>query len=412
MAARVAIGFNARERLRRLSVVFAVELRLKIVAELYMREMSPKQFYEEFGGGSISRVNKNFMVLKNEGWLSYIRSKGPGGGRRGGTEHFYRATEPAFFDRETWSLMPHSIRIAASWNIIRQVAPRMRGALEISGAAHSDIRDLSCTRFSLDEEGWKRVIGAVTAHFLRIYDEQEDSRRRVRHSGQELTRTDVFSVAFESAADGTGMAGSGLIEDQRELTASFPERVAPILRDEVRMAIVAELNRREISVAQFHREFGGASKSGIHSRFRALERDGWAMKTVKETGGKRRGAKEQFYRATRPAIPDYDPCAAPPRPLLETEGWRAFEQLCGQMKEAMIAGDFDARLDRFVNWSFVSLDQQGRRNVIRDTEELSQFISDEQGRAARRVAKSDGKPIMMTVGLAVLDASKDLAKAP
>lgn len=412
MAARVAIGFNARERLRRLSVVFAVELRLRIVAELYMREMSPKQFYEEFGGGSVSRVTKNFKVLEHEGWLSYIRSEGPGGNRRGGTEHFYRATEPAFFDRETWSLMPYSIRIAASWNIFRLVAPRMRGALEVSGAGGSNIRDLSCTRFSLDEKGWKRVIEAITAHFVQIYDEQEDSRRRVRHSGQELTRSDVFSVAFESAGKDTGTDSSGLVEDQRELSASFPERVAPILKDEIRMQIVEELNRRDISVAQFHREFGGASKSGIHGRFRALERDGWVIKTVKETGGKRRGAKEQFYRASRPAIPDYDPCAAPPRPLLGTEGWRAFEQLCGQMKEAMITGGFDKRLDRFVNWSFVSLDPQGRRNVIRDTEELSEFISDEQSRAARRIAKSGGKSVTMTVGLAVLEASKDLAKAP
>ena len=50
MAGRVAIGKKDRMAyLRRLSVVFAVELRLKIVTVLYMREMSPKQFREEFG---------------------------------------------------------------------------------------------------------------------------------------------------------------------------------------------------------------------------------------------------------------------------------------------------------------------------------------------------------------------------
>ena len=54
---------RAGEHLRRLAVVFAVPIRLKIVAELYQREMSPKQFYEEFGGGSISRVAKHFERL-------------------------------------------------------------------------------------------------------------------------------------------------------------------------------------------------------------------------------------------------------------------------------------------------------------------------------------------------------------
>lgn len=411
MTARVAIGADARERLRRLSVVFAVELRLLIVSELYMREMSSKRFYEEFGGGSLSRVSKNFKVLEDESWLRYVRSEGPGGDRRGGIEHIYRATEPAFFDRETWGFMPYSVRITASWNMFKRAISRLRGALEVSRAVAGEKHELSCTRFLLDERGWRRAIEAITAHFVRVFDEQEDSRRRASHSGEELIRTDVFSVAFESATRDRGPAFD-LIEDKRDPTVSFPERLAPILRDEVCLEIVAELNHRETSVTQFHREFGGASKSAISRRFKGLERDGWARKAGRETGGKRRGAREQFYRATKPAILDYDPCADPPGSLLGTEGWGAFEQLSGQMKEAMMAGSFDARLDRIINWSFVSLDRQGRKNVIGDTEALFQFISDEQARAGRRMAKSGGEPITMTVGLAVLEASKELSKAP
>jgi hypothetical protein len=136
------------------------------------------------------------------------------------------------------------------------------------------------------------------------------------------------------------------------------------------------------------------------------------MKTVKEKPGKGRGGKAQLYRASRPAAPDYDPYADPPRLLSETEGWRAFEQLCRHMKEAMVIGSFDARLDRFVNWSFISLDPQGRKNVIKDTEELSEFLSGEENRASRRLSKSGGKPVVLTVGLAVLEASKDSTKAP
>jgi hypothetical protein len=412
VTARVAIGVKARERLRRLAVVFAVEIRLTIVSELYMREMSTKRFHEEFGGGSLSRVNKNFKVLEDEIWLRYVRSEGPGGNRRGGVEHFYRATEPAFFDLETWSFMPYSVRVTSSWNMFKRAISRLRGALEVSVSSSSDTRDLSCTRFSLDEKGWKRAIDAVTAHFVRIFDEQEDSRRRAGHSGEELIRTDVFSIAFESSTEHRSPASPSLIENHRDPMASFPERLAPILRDEVSLEIVTELNRREISVTQFHREFGGASKSAIGRRFKALERGGWAGKAGRETGGKRRGATEQFYRATMPAPLDYDPCANPPGPLLGSDGWHAFERLCAQMREAMMTGSFDKRLDRIINWSFVSLDRQGRRNVIGDTERLFQFISEEQAEAGRRMAESGEKPVTMTVGLAVLEASKELTKAP
>lgn len=412
VTARLAIGIDGSERLRRLSVVFAVELRLKIVYELYMREMSSKQFHEEFGGGSLSRVNKNFKVLEQEGWLRYLRSEGPGGGRRGGVEHFYRATEPAFFDLESWSLLPYSIRIAYSWNIFRQVAPRLRGALEGSGDLTGGTRGLSCTEFLLDEKGWGRAVEALTAHFVRVFDEQEDSRRRAGHSGDELIRTDVFSIAFESVSVRNGPVITGLIDNQWDPSASFPERLAPILKDEICLEIVSELNRRELSVTQFHREFGSTSKSAVARRFKALERGGWAGKAAKETGGKRRGATEQFYRATKPTVLGYDPCADPPNLLSGTEGWRAFERLCGQMRDAMMAGSFDTRLDRIINWSLVNLDRQGRGNVIEDTERLFEFMSAEQAGAARRMAKSGEKPVTMTVGLAVLEASRELTKAP
>jgi hypothetical protein len=408
---RVSMSADVRERLRRLSVVFAVELRLKIVAELYMREMSPKLFQEEFGGGSLSRINQNFKVLESENWLRYAYSEGPGGPRRGGIERFYRATEPAFFDRETWSLLPYSIRTAASWNIFKQVAPRLRGALEVSRASAGETRGLSCTRFLLDENGWKQAMQAIVSHFGRVFDEQDDSRRRVDRGGGELIRTDVFSIAFESPAGAQRPTVPGLIESHLDPVTAFPERLALILRDEVNMEIVAELNRREISVTQFHRDFGGPSKSGIRRRFKALERDGWAKKTAKETGGRRRGAREQFYFATKPPILKYDPCAEPPSVLLGTEGWRAFEQLCGQMRRGMEMGNFDARLDRFVNWSFVSLDRLGRQNVIHDTEALYEIIRDEQERAKQRVAKSGEKPVEMTIGLAVLEGSRERTKA-
>jgi hypothetical protein len=50
---RVWIGVRERVEHLWLAVVFAVPIRLKIVTELYQRDMSPTQFYEEFGGGSV-----------------------------------------------------------------------------------------------------------------------------------------------------------------------------------------------------------------------------------------------------------------------------------------------------------------------------------------------------------------------
>lgn len=411
MAARLAIGIKSRAHLRRLSVVFAVELRLKIVAELYIREMSPKQFFEEFGGGSISRVTQNFGRLVETGWLRYVRSEGPGGKRRGGVENFYRATEPAFFDAQTWALVPYSMRVASSWSLFNQIALKMRQTLEASSLDPRRRRDLSYTQLLLDQVGWERAIEAVDAQFLCIFEEQKDARLRVLGSGEELIRADVLLIAFESPMEGRQI-GPCLVESDREPLIPFPERLAPVLADDVCLEILSELNRREMSVTQFHREFGGAPVGGIRRRFKRLEMSGWLKKVNEETGGRRRGATEHFFRATRPAIIDGDAWADLPNSLKGTQGWKTFESFSEKVKEAMRAGTFDARVDRYVTLSFLNFDQQGWTNVTAGIEALSAFLLEEQGRARDRLAKSGEQPVLMTVGLGAFEAPKDSAKAP
>jgi hypothetical protein len=413
MAALLAMGVNARERLRRLSVVFAVELRMKIVIELYMREMSAQQFYEEFGGGSPSRVSQNFTRLAEEGWLRYIHSKGPGGTRHGGIEHFYRATELPFIDSESWALVPFSVRAISTWNFLKQVMPRLRGDIEASTANASYSRELSCTTFLLDEEGWQRAAAAVSDQFARLFDEQEDARRRAVHSGEQLIRADVFLIAFESVGSAAQPAMvDQLIECRREPLAPFAQRLAPILLDDTRLGIVSESNKQEISVTQFHREVGGGSKPAVGRRFKGLESGGWLARGKRVSGGRRRGASEQFFRATKPAIRDYDPTTDPLSRLAGTETWRQFETLSELAKEALIAGTFDTRTDRCLSWSLVRLDRQGWESVIAGIESLPQLISEEQERARLDLAKSGKKPIPLTLGLAAFEALKESVKAP
>jgi DNA-binding HxlR family transcriptional regulator len=411
MTTKVSIANRSqRARLRRLSVVFAIELRLKIVTELFMREMSPTQFYREFGGGSASRVASNFQSLQKDGWLRYVRSAPGKGGR--GVENFYRATEPAFFDTETWALVPYSMRVASSWNIFNEIAPRLRMAIEASSPEEGLGRDLNCISLRLDEIGWERVVEAAGAQFTSLFEEQEDARLRVIHTGEELIRTDVFLIAFEAAARGDRRVASELVESHREPLVPFLERLSPVLADEVCMRIVAELNQREMSVTEFHREFGGATAGGIHRRFKRLAEIAWIERVKEATGGKRRGATEIFYRATRPAMQDNTPWADAPEWLRATDNWKTFERLSNQAKEAMRSGTFDERVDRYLTWSLLSLDRRGWEKIVAELDALHAYVLEEQDRAGRRMAKSGEKPIEMLVAKAAFEAPKDLAKAP
>jgi hypothetical protein len=411
MAARISLGVESgRDHLRRLSVVFAVELRLKIVTELYMREMSPAQFYREFGGGTPSRVARNFGTLEKNGWL---RAIGPAPAKSGrGKEILYRAPDLAFIGPGSWALLPYSLRVASSWNIFNQIAQRLRDAIEASSVEAQQGGSLTCTRLSVDELGWRRASDAVAAVFVSLFEEQEDSRRRAFNLGAELFRADVFQIAFEMPMQAGKRPGPSLVESDKEFLVPFSERLAPVFADDVCMQIVAESNRREISVIQFQREFGVRSRRTLYRRFNRLEEIGWLEKVDEKQGGMRRGGTEYFYRATKPAITEGGPWAHPSESHRGTDNWNAFEQLSARVTEAMKAETFDARLDRCQAWSLLQLDRQGWEKVIAGLDALRTYLLEEQERARDRMRKSGERQVTMLVALGAFEAPRESVKAP
>jgi hypothetical protein len=410
MAAKVWIGLrSSAEYLRRLSVVFAVELRLRIVTELYMREMSPKEFYEEFGGGSISRVTQNFEKLAEHSWLRYIRSEGPGGRRHGAKEHFFRATELAIFDYETWALLPYSLRAAFSWTAIEQFAERWLEAMEAGTFDARPERHRSCRTLRLDRQGWDRAIAAIDRLFVSLFEEQGDARIRAFHSGEKLMRATIALAAFESPGKNSEGVGPVLAESRGD-ASRFPVRVAKLLGDEDCMQILTAANLRRVSAPQFHAEFGG-DRDAIRRRFKKLEEFCWLTMVGEKTGGARRGGAEKFYRATGPALRNSRALEAPDS-ITEQSSWKAFEEIAELAKEAMRAGTFDARADRYCTWSLLALDEEGWKKVTAAIEALLTLLHEEQENAIARLKMSGEEPILMTVALAAFESPAQACKEP
>jgi hypothetical protein len=402
--------------LRRLSVVWASPLRLKIVTELNLREMSPKQFHAEFGGGSISRVDKNFKRLTEYGWLRYIRSAGPGGSRRGAREHFYRATELAVFDDETWALIPYSMRVAISWTTFKQLTERIGQALAANTLTAGDDH-VGWKTVALDQVGWERVVAAMAALFESIFEEQDDAKIRIYHSGEGSTLATVGLVAFESAtmseAAGTERSTPRLIQVGEECPVPFSVRVSKVFADDLCLKIIDEANLREISAPQFYAEFGGDTVEGVRRRFKMLENIGWLKKVGEKTGGKRRSAVELFYQAAGPAIYDKEAWAELPASLDPLpNSWTTFSRLAEKVKEAIVAGTFEARLDNHFSWSLLRLDQEGWEKVVAAIDDLLAMIRREQRAAKSRIAKSGETPIMTTVAVAAFESPRQATKEP
>ena len=184
----------------RMAKVFADTLRIKIVAELNSREMSPKQFFDEFGGGSLSRVSRAFEVLVEYGWLTLVRTE-TGGKRRGAVEHFYRATGPAMFDEHAWPDVPDSVKNVFTWRAFLTLADRVKDATLAGTIDARNDRHFSWTPLRLDQKGWENVIARVDAAFYFLFEEQQRANARMAESGEEPIPMTVALAAFESPED-------------------------------------------------------------------------------------------------------------------------------------------------------------------------------------------------------------------
>ncbi len=197
---KVAVKPAKRPLMLRLSKVFADPLRMKVLAECNMREMSPKQFHQEFGGGSLSRVSRAFDVLAEYEWLEQTRTE-TGGRRRGGVEHFYIATGPAVFDDDLWPSVPQSMRNLVTWRILETFIERVKESMESGRIDARTDRHMSWIPLGLDQEGWDKAIGKVNGLFHWFFAEQEEANLRMAESGEEPIPMTVALAAFESPRD-------------------------------------------------------------------------------------------------------------------------------------------------------------------------------------------------------------------
>lgn len=408
--------------LKRLSIVFADPLRLKIVTELHIHEMSATQFFQQFGGGSVSRVSKHFTKLAEHGWLELVRTES-GGKRRGGTERFYRAPDLAAFDNDTWAALPYSIRVAFSWRTFEQLAERVREAMAAGTFDARPDRHFSWTPTLLDQQGWGRVIDAIDALYEWLAEAQDDAHVRLAETGEQPILTTVALGGYESPLnlDPDGDLRWNVDEDPRvepQLVACpssptpLPQRLSKVFADMLCLRIVAEANLAEMSPTLFHRKFGGVSVPALDRRFKRLAEIGWLVKVRSVTGGARRGATEHFYRATGPAIFDNTTWAEVPDGAKKDYSWRTFEEFAGQIVDAIGAATFDSRPERHFTWSLLLLDQTGWERVVAKVDGLFAMIFEEQEAAKARLEKSGERPIRMTVALGAFESPQDTKREP
>jgi DNA-binding transcriptional ArsR family regulator len=178
---------------QQLAKALAHPLRVRILSSLHKGVSSPNQLSQELGE-PLGNVSYHVKTLLEYDCVELVKTEP----RRGAVEHFYRATERAFFSASDWEKIPASARKGISGSILETVGQDATEAL-IAGSidARSDSH-ISRTPLALDDKGWDEVTALLADTLNRAIEIQEESATRLADEKSDSISTRMAILHFEA----------------------------------------------------------------------------------------------------------------------------------------------------------------------------------------------------------------------
>ncbi len=178
---------------QQLAKALAHPLRVRILTSLHKGVSSPNQLSQELGE-PLGNVSYHVKTLLEYDCVELVKTEP----RRGAVEHFYRATERAFFSASDWEKIPASARKGISGSILETVGQDASEALvEGSIDARKDSH-ISRTPLVLDEQGWSEITSLLADTLNRAIEIQEGAASRLAEEKTEAIDTKLAILHFES----------------------------------------------------------------------------------------------------------------------------------------------------------------------------------------------------------------------
>lgn len=374
--------------------------RVRILAELSVRTLSPSRFIEKFGG-DLTHISRCFRQLANWGYIEIV-AVAPGRRQGAAIEHVYRGIQRAYFDTPSWEGVPRSERDAASRAAVNSYLARVQEAVQ-AGTFDGEVdRHLSWDGVALDERAWTQLGTRLDEVLAGLSDAEVEAVKRLKETEETPIPAVVGLSAFRSPQSPVVMLQASKAHCAPAVSAisdSFvigPE-LAKALSNKWRCRIMMELTLRPLSPSQFVEKVGG-SLSHISRCFRQLATWGF-IEVLEERSGGRRGGVEKIYRNSQ-------------RPFFDTPAWRSLPRLVREemsqsfltsyferITEAIEIGTFDADSDRHFSWKPLLLDRVGWEQIAACLDEVLAWLPDLEAESLART--SDCETLIPTiVGLA------------
>lgn len=178
---------------QQLAKALAHPLRVRILTSLHKGVSSPNQLSQELDE-PLGNVSYHVKTLLEYDCVELVKTEP----RRGAVEHFYRATERAFFSASDWEKIPASARKGICGSILETVGQDATEAL-ISGSIEARTEShVSRTPLVLDEKGWSEITTLLADTLNRAIEIQEEAATRLSDEKSESINTKLAILHFES----------------------------------------------------------------------------------------------------------------------------------------------------------------------------------------------------------------------
>lgn len=179
---------------QQLAKALAHPLRVRILSSLHKGISSPNQLSQELGE-PLGNVSYHVKTLLEYDCVELVKTEP----RRGAVEHFYRATERAFFSDADWAKIPASARKGINGVVLETIGQEATAAMVAGTIDARTDSHVTQTPLLLDEQGWTEVATLLVETLNRAAEIQDEAASRLADEKADPVATTLSILHFEKA---------------------------------------------------------------------------------------------------------------------------------------------------------------------------------------------------------------------
>jgi DNA-binding transcriptional ArsR family regulator len=167
-------------------------LRYQILMRFNERVASPTEIAKELGE-SVGVVSYHVRLLEEMGFVELVDEQP----RRGAVEHFFRATQRAWFSKDGWARLPVGVRRSMAGATLEEIAKSVTSAAKINAFDALDVH-VSYTPLQVDDQGFADACSVLDEAIQKVLDIQAESVSRAASGDSDTERpTQLVLMHFD-----------------------------------------------------------------------------------------------------------------------------------------------------------------------------------------------------------------------